>query len=174
MALLDLDLAAAAAQGDRGAYGELVKRAAPLVRDMLRRMGADAATAEDMAHDALIAAWRAIGSYRGEAPFASWCMRIAARLYLKRRKRDARMVVMADPIGEDAFTPSGGVASRARLDLDRALGQISEAERMCVSLCHGAGLTSEEIAARLDLPLGTVKSHVNRGLQKLRVLMTSE
>src|SRR4051812_19899259 len=126
MAHLDLDLAAAAAQGDRGAYGELIKRAGPLVRDLLRRMGADAATAEDVAHDALIAAWRAIGSYRGEAAFASWCMRIAARLYLKRRKREARTIVMAEPIGAGASTPSGDTASRTRLDLDRALSQLSD------------------------------------------------
>jgi RNA polymerase sigma-70 factor (ECF subfamily) len=48
------------------------------------------------------------------------------------------------------------------------LRTLSQAERTCVTLCHGAGLTGEEIAQALDVPLGTVKSHVTRGLEKLR------
>ena len=61
-----------------------------------------------------------------------------------------------------------------RLDLDRALQALSEPERLCVSLCHGAGMTHEEIAQALQVPLGTVKSHVNRGVKKLRALMRSD
>jgi RNA polymerase sigma-70 factor (ECF subfamily) len=99
-------------------------------------------------------------------------MRIAARLYLKRRKRDARLTLMADPV--DAGDPAPPSDRAANLDLDRALAQLSAPERLCVTLCHGAGLTGEEIAAQLGLPLGTVKSHITRGLQKLRRLMTSE
>ncbi len=55
-----------------------------------------------------------------------------------------------------------------RLDLDAALKALPEVERLCVSLCHGAGLSQAEIAAALNLPLGTVKSHVKRGLERLR------
>ena len=54
------------------------------------------------------------------------------------------------------------------VDLDEALKTLSEPERLCVSLCHGAGLSHPEIATALNLPLGTVKSHVKRGLDKLR------
>jgi RNA polymerase sigma-70 factor (ECF subfamily) len=59
------------------------------------------------------------------------------------------------------------------MDLDRALKLISPPERLCVSLCHGAGLKHDEIALALGVPLGTVKSHVTRGLKKLKVLMTA-
>ena len=173
MALSDLDLTAAASAGDHGAFGLLARKATPVVRDLLRRMGAPWGTAEDITHDALIAAWRAIGSYRGEAAFTSWCMKIAARLYLKRRKRDARLILTAEPLDPADPAPSTERATQANLDLDRALARLSAPERLCVTLCHGAGLTGEEIAARLGLPLGTVKSHVTRGLQKLRRLMTS-
>lgn len=54
------------------------------------------------------------------------------------------------------------------MDLDEALKALSEVERLCVSLCHGAGLSHPEIASAINLPLGTVKSHVKRGLDKLR------
>jgi DNA-directed RNA polymerase specialized sigma24 family protein len=54
------------------------------------------------------------------------------------------------------------------------MAQLSEPERLCVALCHGAGLTHEEIAASIDAPLGTVKSHVLRGMRKLRAMMLEE
>ena len=163
----DIELAQRAARGDRGAAGELVRRAAPVVSDLLRRMGAQAALADDLTQDAMIAALKAVASYRGEAPFAGWAMRIAARLYLKRYRRDARTEVRDQPLdleAPDHAAPDGGL----RLDLDRALARLSRPERLCVSLCHGAGLTQEEIAGALQVPLGTVKSHVARGLAKLR------
>lgn len=171
--LRDVDLAALAARGDRAAFAELAHRAAAPARDLLRRMGAEAALADDLTQDALLAALRSVADYRGEAPFASWVMRIAARLYLKRRRKDARLQLMADPVSAEAASPSGEAGSIARLDLDQALARLSAPERLCVSLCHGAGMTHDEIAASLQVPLGTVKSHVLRGLKKLRKLMTA-
>jgi RNA polymerase sigma-70 factor (ECF subfamily) len=79
---------------------------------------------------------------------------------------------MADPVGADIGGVSEEVDSITRLDLDRALQRLSSPERLCVSLCHGAGLKHDEIALALRVPLGTVKSHVTRGLKKLRILMT--
>ncbi len=79
---------------DRGAAGELVRRSAPVIGDLLRRMGAPHAVADDITQDALVAALRSVASYRGEATFATWAMKIAARLYLKRRRREARTELM--------------------------------------------------------------------------------
>jgi RNA polymerase sigma factor (sigma-70 family) len=170
----DRELAQLSARGDRLAFSELVRRASPVVHDLLRRMGAQPALADDLTQDALVAAYRAIVGYRGEAPFAAWTMRIAARLYIKRYRKDARTELMAEPIDPGADDGLTEAANVARLDLDRALETLSRAERMCVSLCHGAGLTHEEIAGALNIPLGTVKSHVTRGLQKLRRRMAGD
>lgn len=165
--LADDQLAGLAAGGDRDAFGELVRRHARFVRDLMRRMGADAATADDLTQDAFIEAMRSLPGYRMEAPFTAWIRTVAARLFLKRKYRDARLVVMADPVGDE--TVAGEAADLdARMDLDTALRTLSPAERTCVTLCHGAGLTGKEIADALDVPLGTVKSHVTRGLDKLR------
>ena len=170
----DVDLATLSARGDRLAFSELVRRASPLVHDLLRRMGAQPALADDLTQDALVAAYRGVAGYRGEAPFAAWAMRIAARLYLKRYRKDARTVLMAEPIDLQAADGLTEAANAERLDLDRALQSLSKAERMCVSLCHGAGLRHDEIAQALNIPLGTVKSHVTRGLQKLRRRMAGD
>ena len=157
----DRVLARLAAAGDRGAYGELVRRSLPAVRSLLRRMGAQPALADDVAQDAFIAAMRAIGSYRAESSFAAWVMRIAARLFLRRCRNEARLVSLED-------TDAAGSEPTDTVDLDRALASLSPMERLCVSLCHGAGFSHSELAAELDLPLGTVKSHVLRGTRRLR------
>jgi len=172
--LRDAQLAALALRGDRVAFANLVRGAAPSVGDLLRRMGAQPALADDLTQDALISAYRSLHTFRGDAAFSTWVSAIAGRLYLKRLRKDARFDVLAEPVDPEAAGPDEAAASRERLDLDAALASLSPPERICVSLCHGAGMTHDEIAAALGAPLGTVKSHVLRGMKKLRLLMRSE
>lgn len=161
----DLELCAQAVAGERAAFGELVRRHGSAVRGLLRRMGAPGAEADDVAQDAFLAAFERIAEFRGEGTFAGWVKRIAARLYLRRLQRERRLAgLAAEP---DFADPAGGDAD-GRLDLDGALESLGPAERLCVSLCYGAGLSHGEAAEALNLPLGTVKSHVRRGLEKLR------
>lgn len=170
-ALHDLDLAALAAGGDRRAFGELARRHGSAVRALLRRMGAEPALADDLAQDAFLAAFESIGDFRGEGAFVGWVKRIAARLYLKRWRRRAEL----DPVeAEEVEAMAGGEGEAAqRLDLDGALASLTPTERLCVSLCYGAGLSHAEAAAALKAPLGTVKSHVKRGLDKLKQRLAS-
>ena len=167
----DVDLAALAAAGGRREFGELVRRHGSAVRFLLRRMGAQGAEADDVAQDAFLQAFEKCAEFRGEGTFAAWVKRIAARLYLKRKARDARYVAEVEP-GEDDAAPAPDHAGR--VDLDEALKALNEVERLCVSLCHGAGLSHAEIATAMNLPLGTVKSHVKRGLDKLRARLSPD
>jgi RNA polymerase sigma-70 factor (ECF subfamily) len=165
--LQDPDLARLAATGDRAAFGELVRRHGSGLRGLLRRMGADGATADDMAQDAFLAAFERIGDFRGEGSFAGWINRIAARRYIRRVRSRLRL---EEPLEGAPEMASGGEGQAGlRLDLDGALKALSPAERLCVSLCHGAGFSHQEAAEALNAPLGTVKSHVKRGLDKLRL-----
>ena len=165
-ALHDVELAAIAAAGGRHEFGELVRRHSSFVRALLRRMGAQHAVADDIAQDAFMRAYEKCVDYRGQGSFGSWVGRIAARLYLRQIKHEARYTEM-DPVSDEVWE-SLELDPIGRFDLDKALNALSDPERMCVSLCHGAGLTHEEIGESLNLPLGTVKSHVKRGLEKLR------
>ena len=167
--LHDVELAALAAAGGRREFGELVRRHGSAVRGVLRRMGADAAAADDIAQDAFLQAFERVAEFRGEGTFVSWVKRIAARLYLKRRRKDAQLVLEAEP--REPEQPHGGADAAGRIDLDDALKFLAPAERLCVSLCYGAGLSHAEVAQTLNTPLGTVKSHVKRGLDKLRERM---
>ena len=165
--LHDVELCSYAAAGERRAFGELVRRHGSSVRHLLRRMGAQAAESDDVAQDAFLAAFERIAEFRGEGTFAAWVKKIAARLYLRRLQREKRLSAIAAEGGVEEADASVGDADH-RLDLDEALRGLSAAERLCVSMCYGAGLSHGEAADALNLPLGTVKSHVKRGLEKLR------
>lgn len=164
----DIELAARAALGERAAFGELVRRHSSAVRGLLRRLGADAALADDLAQDAFLAAFEQITEFRGEGTFQAWVKRIAARLYVRRWRRDKRTDLMADTPEPETAAGLDQADAAQRIDLDAALNTLSTAERLCVSLCYGGGLSHSEAADALNTPLGTIKSHVKRGLDKLR------
>ena len=163
----DMELAALAAAGDRRAFGELVRRHNAGVRGLLMRMGADPHTADDVAQDAFLTAFSRITEFRGEGAFAGWVKRIAARHYVRGWRKRHGEVLSAEPEEEGSSEGEGAAASR--IDLDEAMRGLSAPERMCVSLCYGAGFSHTQAAEALNVPLGTVKSHVKRGLDKLRV-----
>ncbi len=170
----DLELVAVAAAGGRAAFGELVRRHGTPVRALLRRMGADPALADDIAQDAFMAAFEQISDFRGEGTFAAWVKRIAARLYVKRWRRDRRVDLMALPPDDGTQRLIGEAGAVARIDLDGAMAALTAVERVCVSLCFGAGLSHAEVALVLNTPLGTIKSHVKRGMDKLRARLAPE
>lgn len=164
--LHDVELCTHAATGERRAFGELARRHGSAVRYLLRRMGAQAAEADDVAQDAFLTAFQRITEFRGEGTFAGWVKRIAARAYLRKLQKERRTIAFAE--GEEDEIEAIDADADRRIDLDEALKWLSPAERLCVSMCFGAGLSHAEAAEALNLPLGTVKSHVKRGLEKLR------
>jgi RNA polymerase sigma-70 factor (ECF subfamily) len=131
-------------------------------------MGADSATADDLAQDAFMTGFEQAAEFRGEGTFGAWIKKIAARLYLKKVKRE-RLVFSDDlePV-EDVMQRDASKDAASRIDLDEALKLLSRGERLCVSLCYGADWSHAEAAEALNIPIGTVKSHVKRGLDKLR------
>ena len=126
-----------------------------------------------VAQDAFLTAFERIAEFRGEGTFAAWVKKIAARLYLRRLQRDRRLGVMTAEAVEEEAEVSHGDAD-ATIDLEEALKVLSATERLCVTMCFGAGLSHTEAAEALNLPLGTVKSHVKRGLEKLRTRLAPE
>ena len=170
--LHDVELASLAASGDRQAFGELVRRHGSAVRALLRRMGMSAAEADDLAQDAFISAFESIAEFRGEGAFVGWVKKIAARACMRRVQKDRQLRARLETadLQETAEPADPG----RRMDLDEALKGLGDAERLCVSLCYGAGLSHAEAAEALNLPLGTVKSHVKRGLDKLKARLAPE
>jgi RNA polymerase sigma-70 factor (ECF subfamily) len=160
---------ALAMSGDDVAFGELVRRRQKRVRDMLRRLCGNHALADDMAQTTFVQAWRGIRALRDPGAFGGWLKRVAVNAWLA----EARRVPAPIDDDEDAFLAAADPApsperSAGGIDLERALARLGPAERLCVVLAHGEGMTHAEIAETTGLPLGTVKSHVLRGSDKLR------
>ncbi len=169
----DASLAGLAAAGDRAAFSEIVRRHQGVVRGLARRLAGDAARGDDVAQDAFIKAWERIGDWRGSGSLKSWLCRIAYTEFLMSARKAGTRLRLEAEAGRDIETATGPVDGHAKVALDRALGQLNEDERACVVLCYAGGMSHAEAADATGLPLGTVKSHVNRGRAKLRALMDS-
>ena len=162
----------AAQARDQAAFGELVKRRQGWARALLRRMCQNHAEADDLAQDAFIKAWDRLRDLETPAAFPGWFRRIAVTTFLMAKRRQKAVfeeITDASPLASEESTPEA--AAGAKLDLERALARLSDAERLCVTLNHGEGLSHSEIVDITGLPLGTVKSHVLRGTDKLRRLL---
>lgn len=158
--------------GDDGAFAELVLRRQKRVRDMMRRLCGDHALADDLAQKTFVQAWRSLRSLRDPGAFGGWLKRVAVNVWLA----EARRVPAPLDDDEDAFLAAADPAPSperiaGRIDLERALAKLAPAERLCVVLAHGEGMTHPEIAEAAALPLGTVKSHVLRGTEKLKRIL---
>ncbi|HWA50550.1 MAG TPA: sigma-70 family RNA polymerase sigma factor [Dongiaceae bacterium] len=157
---------------DQGAFAELVRRRQGWARALLRRMCSNAAEADDLAQEAFIKAWDNMRSLETPAAFPGWFRRIAVTTFLMaKRKQKAIFEVIDDASPVAAEDSSPEAAAGAKIDLERALAKLSDAERLCVTLNHGEGLSHSEIVELTGLPLGTVKSHVLRGTEKLRRML---
>ncbi len=117
-------------------------------------------------------AWDNLSSLETPAAFAGWFRRIAVTTFLMAKRRQKAVFEVIDdasPIAAEESSPEA--AAGAKIDLERALKLLTEAERLCVTLNHGEGLSHSEIVDMTGLPLGTVKSHVLRGTEKLRRML---
>lgn len=166
----DAALVRAVAAGDRGALATLYDRYASLVMAVGVRILRNRRDAEDIAHDVFLEVWRRAGTYDpAKASVRTWLVLIMRCRALDRRK--SAPVSMTSALVEDVRVSDPAEAPDARLDRARvtiALESLSVAQREVLVLGYYEGLSSSEIATRLDIPLGTVKSRVAGALRALR------
>ena len=150
-------------------FGALVRAHQSKVRGFLGRLTrGDMALADDLAQETFLEAYLKLAQYRGEGSFGSWLCGIAwSRFLMERRKRKEEPL---DELPESA-SADPAPASAARLDLERAMARLSAEERAALTLCYALGHSHGEAAEILHLPLGTVKSHVLRGREKLKAML---
>lgn len=170
--------------GDRDAFRRLVERESTSVISACARVLGDRSEAEDVAQEAFVIAYRSLGSWRADGPFGAWLSRIAVRLAV-RRSTQRKRVTWLDPLaadadrpGHDRFRTGGGTdaldPAHAVLRQERdariraAVASLDEPYREVVALRFFAERSLAEIAAVTDRPLGTVKTHLHRGLARLR------
>ena len=163
---VDEVLVAAAQAGSTEAFSRLVERHQQAVRAFLRRACGDWALADDLAQDAFLTAWDRIGRLKSGASVRAWLCGIAYRKHLTARRSAARSRGRDAAYEADRILPPGGLVDD-RLTLETAMAELPPDQRACVALCLAADFSHAEAAEALDLPLGTVKSHVARGRARL-------
>lgn len=174
---MDLDdeglIRRAVENGDQRAYAQLVRRYQSQLRFSLRQLcGGDQGLADDMAQEAFIKAYKALPAFRGDARFSTWLYRIAYNLVMSHRRKNTPEVDQeaVDKAQADESVEEAQQLAMAR-DLDSAMETLSDVQRQAIHLCLQRGFSHEETANIMKLPLGTVKSHINRARAKLRSLL---
>jgi RNA polymerase sigma-70 factor, ECF subfamily len=167
--LTDADLIARVlVDDDQHAFGELVRRHQSSVRGLLRQLArADLALADDLAQETFLRAYKHIRSFRGEARFSTWLYRIAYNCFREEARRRKELVGIDQEQLEGEHDPQM-VDPGLRHDLMYALSLLPLHERSAILLCCQNGLSHDEAARVLDIPLGTVKTNVLRGREKLK------
>jgi RNA polymerase sigma-70 factor, ECF subfamily len=174
----------AAQGGDRGALDQLLRRHYDRVHAVCRRITGHEADAADAAQEAMIAIVRNLARFDGRSSFGTWTYRIATNASLdelRRRKRRAVPTSNDDTADHHHASETADPDSGQRIDafgdhmaLDAALRLLSDEYRLPVVLRDVADLDYAEIAAVLNIPVGTVKSRIARGRAALAVALSPE
>ncbi len=159
-----------ARSGDRAAFEELVRRRQSSIRNLMRRCCRDTALADDLAQQVFLKVWMQLRGLRQANAFGGWLKRLAINVWLQHlRKHDA--LRDAEDLGKgEADLPANPGAA---MDLDAALATLPETVRLCIVLSYQEGMSHGEIAAATEIALGTVKSHIKRGTERLRQLLNA-
>ena len=168
------DWLARARAGDRNAFARLVRAHQSRVRLQLRRLTqGDAALADDLAQETFVQAWLHLNDFRGDARLSTWLHRIALTRFLQHVRRPRLPLEWREPDTETAHVPAHDPRAVEGLgrDVERALQALSEIQRLAVVHCFHLDLTHAEAAQVLGLPLGTLKSHLDRAKIRLRELL---
>ena len=186
--LPDAEVVVLAQRGREPAFRELIRRYERPVFSLVYRMVRDSAAAEDLAQDAFIKVLNHLDKYRPEFKFSSWLFKIANNVaidHLRRRQLDTvsmdgsphaatatEVESTSFELADQAESPLDELASRELgAAIEQAIAKLRPEYRNCIMLRHVEGRSYEEIAATLDLPLGTVKTYIHRARAELRSML---
>lgn len=158
---------------DRDAFQCLFLRFGPKIKALMIRSGADFATAEDLAQDAMLTLWRKSKLYSPErGTVAAWVFTIARNLRIDRLRRQSPHVFEdIDELHLEAPIASGEEETEMRQRnnlISQALAALPSDQRRVIEMSFVQDMPQTDIAQALDLPLGTVKSRIRLGYAKLR------
>ena len=162
-----------AERGDIEAFRELFETYAPRVKSYMMRQGADPNTAEELAQETLLTVWRKAGLYAGgKGSATTWIFAIARNLRIDRLRKELTWVAFPDGYDQQASeeaTPDQRLEEEERrLRVRQALAGLPPDQHEVVLLSYIEGLSHSEIAQRLGLPLGTIKSRMRLAYLKIR------
>lgn len=164
---------------DKRAFADLFEHFAPRIKSLMLRLGTDPHTADELAQETMLSVWRKSHLFDpAKAAASTWIFAIARNLRIDRFRREKRpeldpndpaLIPAAEPMADDQLE-ANDQAARVR----QCLETLPKEQRIAVQLSFVEGLSHQEIADRLDLPLGTVKSRLRLSFSKLRPMLRTE
>ncbi len=168
-----------ASQGDKNAFRLIVLHYAQAVNRLAFRYTADASYAEDIAQETFIKAFQAIGRYQAQAKFSTWLLRITTNSsidYL--RKANRQMAYSLDEEANQVDIPDHSLNADDQLDLNLrlndAMSDLSDVERLAITMKHHQGYSIDETAQVLNIKSNACKQTIFRAVQKLRKQLSTE
>jgi RNA polymerase sigma-70 factor (ECF subfamily) len=182
----DAELVAGALKGSQDACRELVKRFERPVYSLVVRMVQDPATAEDLAQEVFVKAFRRLNTYDPQWKFSSWLFKIAHNTTIDHLRRGTPETVPLEAEGEDKGSLSAVLSDESAEDpqaraerrdlarsLEHAIGRLRPEYRQAVLMFYAHGASYQDICEVTGLPLGTVKTNLHRARKELAQVMTS-
>jgi RNA polymerase sigma factor (sigma-70 family) len=155
---------------DTDAFGELIRRHQSHVRNFLRKLTGDFTLADDLAQDCFMHAWDKLQTYSGRGSFIGWLLKVAYTTFLQSKRKSKRYAEILQEVGHATETGEPVYVTQPDEvgDLDRFLAVLSEEERAVMIMSYACGLSHREISEATAMPVGTVKSVIFRGKEKIR------
>ena len=155
---------------DTDAFGELIRRHQSHVRNFLRKLTGDYTLADDLAQDCFMHAWDKLHTFSGRGSFIGWLLKVAYTTFLQSKRKSKRYAEILEEVGHHAEAESRTHTLQADevTDLDKFLAVLSEEERAVMLMSYACGLSHREISEATTMPVGTVKSVIFRGKEKIR------
>jgi RNA polymerase sigma-70 factor (ECF subfamily) len=174
-----------AQKGDAAAFDGLIRKHERRAYQYAFRLTSNPEEASDVVADAFVRVYSALQNFKGQSQFTTWLYRILTNCFLDIRKRERSRQSMSleatlstedgeleRQIEDDGPTPLDAAEQSERgAEIERAVAKLPEYQRAMIVMYHGEGLAYEEIAEALDLPIGTVKSRLNRARMSLREML---
>ena len=168
----DAVLVRAASGGDPRAFEQLYRRHVRRIHGLCRHLCGDAARADTATQDAFVRAWEKLGTFRGEALFATWLHRLTVHVVLGEQRVLKRWVTFEDPAEFDALdhAPVDRPHERTadRMDLEAALAKLPKGARTVLLLHDVEGYKHEEIAEATGIAVGTSKAQLHRARKLMK------
>jgi RNA polymerase sigma-70 factor, ECF subfamily len=164
--------------GDDAAFGELVERYKNLVYGLVYRLVADRSQVDDRAQDVFLKVHRGLPYFRGDARLSTWIYRIVQNVCFQDRVRRPADVSLDDQDDRrpriDPGKADGAFADLELRDrLEKAIAKLPDQYRLLIAAHYLDGVQYEALAESMDMPLGTVKTHLYRAKKRLRELLDS-
>jgi len=155
---------------DTRAFGELVRRHQSQVRHFLRKLSGDVTLADDLSQDCFMHAWDKIQTFSGRGSFIGWLLKVAYTTFLQSRRKSKRYAEILEEAGHVTEIEERHQSLQADEvgDLEKLLAVLTDEERAIMVMSYACGLSHREIGDATQLPVGTVKSIIFRGKQKIR------